>query len=64
MKVTADSGAFERSSSWTLDGAHSRRLFTVDWPDLPAGFYTVRVELSLTRHRKITAVDWAQFIQR
>ncbi|HVC21547.1 MAG TPA: hypothetical protein VNE16_15860 [Vicinamibacterales bacterium] len=49
LEVTTDSGKFFRQSAWSLqNGADGQRLFTVIWPDLPAGHYDIHVRLTRT----------------
>lgn len=49
LEITTDSGKFFRQSAWSLqNGADGQRLFTVVWPDLPAGQYQIKVRLIRT----------------
>ncbi|MDE3155597.1 MAG: hypothetical protein KGN76_10875 [Acidobacteriota bacterium] len=62
LEVWTDSGHYARSSAWTLDGANGPRLFTVEWPDLPAGHYRVFVRLTYKDDRHVTAEDSADIM--
>ena len=45
LRVSLDSGAYYRSSDVALDGSGAAPAHLVRWPGVPAGSYTIVVEL-------------------
>lgn len=62
--VTAVSDSFERSSFEQLEGTRSRRTRWVDWPDVPAGNYTVTAYVDRPGDRPWRAIDGFRVIGR
>jgi hypothetical protein len=48
LRIEADSTDLFRASEMTLSGAGEKRLHTVIFKNLPAGYYTVRAEVRST----------------
>lgn len=48
LRIEADSADLFRASEMTLSGAGEKRLHTVIFKNLPAGYYTVRAEVRST----------------
>jgi hypothetical protein len=45
LRIEADSGDLFRASDITLDGADEKRLHSLEFKNLPAGYYTLRAEV-------------------
>jgi len=48
LRIEADGDRLYRSSEVALDGEHGRRIHTVEFKNLPAGFYTIRAAVLST----------------